>query len=99
MTDLSTNNSKGLLPQISIGSVVVSFLLQVSGFRRAIADRGHLGPEPILNEGPVAFGHSRAAFAAGFGKASPDVGGGEGQTTSGGNEGHWGVAVLMGKMS
>ena len=38
MTDLSTNNSKGLLPQISIGTVVVIFLLQVSGFRHAAAD-------------------------------------------------------------
>ena len=38
MTDLSKNNSKGLLPPISIGSVVVIVLLQVSGFRRVTSD-------------------------------------------------------------
>ena len=44
MTDFSKNDNKGLLPQISIGSVVVAILPQISGFRHETSDTYLLAP-------------------------------------------------------
>lgn len=43
-------------------------------------------PKTLVDKGSVSVGDTGTAFSAGFGQASPDVGGGKGRATGGGHE-------------